>query len=113
IVSISNCSASDSITVNYIAISKPDFGTNDTLICPGTSITLDAGNPGASYTWKTPSGTQTTEQITADTAFTYKIHVKKAKCTEKPFIKVKLTKIKDRLGKNTILGTGSKIPRDE
>ncbi len=112
IVNIGNCSASDSITVTYIPISKPDFGTNDTLICPGTTISLDAGNPGASYIWTTPKGFLTTEKITADTAFTYKVQVQKGKCIVDTSIKVRLTHMIVQLGKDTSLCTGGTLTLD-
>ncbi|MPM33862.1 hypothetical protein SDC9_80443 [bioreactor metagenome] len=57
IVSQGNCSGSDTIDVfNY-----PEVIVNlgaDRSICPGDEITLDAGNPGATYIWSTGASTQ-------------------------------------------------------
>lgn len=53
------------------------FLGNDTTICYGSSITLDAGNPGATYYW-TPSGT--TGQTNTVTAGTYSVTVSFGGC---------------------------------
>ncbi|MCX7696146.1 MAG: gliding motility-associated C-terminal domain-containing protein [Bacteroidales bacterium] len=45
---------------------------NDTSICEGTSLTLDAGNPGYQYNWSTGSSNQ---QIQVSTAGTYSVTV--------------------------------------
>lgn len=45
---------------------------HDTVICQGTSITLDAGNPGKAYSWSTGATTQT---IHATSAGTYSVSV--------------------------------------
>jgi gliding motility-associated-like protein len=45
------CSGSDQITVDYIAAPSLNLG-NDTLICEGESIVLDATTPGVSYLWQ-------------------------------------------------------------
>lgn len=46
---------------------------NDTSICFGTSIVLNAGNPGMTYLWSTGATTQT---ITVDTTGTYSVTVR-------------------------------------
>ena len=43
---------------------------NDTAICQGQSIILDAGNPGANFNWSTLENTQT---IAVDSAATYSV----------------------------------------
>lgn len=45
---------------------------NDTVICPGTSIVLNANNPGKTYLWNTAATTQT---IHATSAGTYSVKV--------------------------------------
>ncbi len=50
-VSISGCSARDTIHANRILLSV--YLGRDTLLCPGGSITLYAGNPGNHYLWNT------------------------------------------------------------
>ncbi len=53
-----NCSASDSITVNFLAAPVVNLGA-DVGVCAGTSVTLDAGNPGNTYLWDNGVTTQT------------------------------------------------------
>jgi gliding motility-associated-like protein len=48
--------ASGVISVNNYPV--VDIG-NDTLLCPGEPITLDAGNPGMTFTWSNGATTQT------------------------------------------------------
>jgi len=50
---------------------------SDTSGCQGTSIVLDARNPGASYLWSTGDTTRT---ITATISNTYTVRVRKTKC---------------------------------
>lgn len=63
---ISGCSDADTIDVNVVSIDV-DLG-NDTIICLGETVLLDAENPGASYVWNDNSGNQ---QLNASTAGTY------------------------------------------
>jgi hypothetical protein len=50
------CPATDSVTVTINALPQVDLGPNQTTCLP---LTLDAGNPGASYLWSTTETTQT------------------------------------------------------
>lgn len=50
-VSINNCAASDSITISYKPIPVTDLG-NDTVLCQGSTLLLNAGIPGAGYLWQ-------------------------------------------------------------
>ena len=50
---------------------------NDTAIDPGTTLTLDAGNPGAEYWWNTGANTRT---INVNQPGEYWVHVKKGNC---------------------------------
>ncbi|MBL7703954.1 MAG: T9SS type A sorting domain-containing protein [Taibaiella sp.] len=61
-----------------------DLG-NDTLICPGTSTTLNSNTttPGVSRTWSTGA---TTPTITVNTAGTYSVQVSTPKCTARDTI---------------------------
>ena len=52
---------------------------NDTTLTYGTSFTLDAGNPGASYLWSTG---EITQSITIDTSGTYWVSVEKYGCSD-------------------------------
>src|SRR5690606_41555627 len=51
---------------------------NDTAICVGSSLTLDAGNAGAAYLWSTNATTQT---IAVATAGTYSVTVTDGFCS--------------------------------
>lgn len=55
-----SCVATDTINVNFVPVPVVNLG-NDTSLCAGQPITLDAGNPGANYLW---SNGATTETIT-------------------------------------------------
>jgi gliding motility-associated-like protein len=44
------CTGRDTIEVIYVPPPKVNLG-NDTTLCTGNSLILDAGNPGASYIW--------------------------------------------------------------
>lgn len=48
------------------------FLGNDTVICQGTTITLDANNPGESYLWNTGASTQS---VNVSSAGTYAVNV--------------------------------------
>ena len=56
-VSAAGCQSSD--TVNVVVNPTPVVNIPPTFVCPGTSTTLDAGNPGSTYTWSTGDTTQT------------------------------------------------------
>jgi gliding motility-associated-like protein len=112
VVNVGYCTASDSISISYTPIVTPNFGHNDTLLCQGTTIILDAGNPGATYYWLTPRGTKTTEQVTVDTSGMYNVQVKNAACTVDTFIRVKYIIIKVNLGNDTTLCYGRPITLD-
>ena len=53
----SGCQWTDTITIDSVPNPMVDLGP-DTTICPGTSATLDAGNPGAMYQWTTGQNIQ-------------------------------------------------------
>ena len=63
-------------TVTILPYPLVNLGS-DTTICSTASITLNAGNPGKKYLWKTGDTTQT---ITADTAGTYWVRVSNSGC---------------------------------
>lgn len=60
---------------------------NDTIIDEGTSIILDAGNPGAVYLWSTGESTQS---INVDTTGEYSVTVTKENVSGKDTIKIHL-----------------------
>ncbi|MCL6524717.1 MAG: gliding motility-associated C-terminal domain-containing protein [Thermoflavifilum sp.] len=68
------CSASDTMRLQINSLPIVNIGP-DTAICQNTSLTLDAGNTGASFLWSTGD---TTQKITVDTAGTYWVRVTNA-----------------------------------
>ena len=57
------CLSSDTIHINFAPTPEIFLGA-DTVICGGTQLQLDAGNPGSTYLWSTGETSQT---ITLDT----------------------------------------------
>lgn len=74
VTNASNCVGRDTIVITVNPLPVIALG-NDTAICQGTSLTLDAGNagPGANYNWSTGVNTQT---ISVNSAGTYWAEVK-------------------------------------
>jgi PKD repeat protein len=70
-ISDNSCTISDTINVNVIAPPVVNLGPNK-ILCTGSSITLDAGNPGETYLWSTGATTQT---IDATVGATYIVAV--------------------------------------
>jgi hypothetical protein len=58
------CKGSDTVDVTLNTLPVVDLG-NDTLICNSTTLTLDAGNAGATYLWDDASAIQTRDVTTA------------------------------------------------
>ena len=52
-----SCASSDTVVINFAAVPVVELGA-DTAICNNAVMTLDAGNPGASYLWSTGETTQ-------------------------------------------------------
>ena len=65
-----NCTATDDVVVTVNPLPTIDLGADTTLICAGTSETLDAGTGFASYFWSDGSTAQT---LSATTAGTYTV----------------------------------------
>jgi len=75
---IYHCNTSDTASKIITILPSPQINLgNDSFICTGDSVILDAGNPGASYQWSTGETTQT---ITIDTAGTYWVEVDDSIC---------------------------------
>ena len=66
-----SCEGIDSIDISFFPIPTVDLG-NDTSLCQGQTLILDAGNPGATYNWSNGPASQT---ITVSTASTYIVTV--------------------------------------
>ena len=67
---VNNCTATDDIVVTVNPLPTIDLGADTTLICAGTSETLDAGTGFDSYLWSDGSTAQT---LSATTAGTYNV----------------------------------------
>lgn len=65
------CSATDQVTITVYPNPVINLG-NDTAFCQGNTIVLNAGNPGATYSWNTGSNNQT---ITVNSSGTYSVTV--------------------------------------
>lgn len=65
------CTGSDAIVVTVLDVLALDLG-NDTLLCPGNTLTLNATTAGAGYLWSTGA---TTPQITVGTSGQYAVDV--------------------------------------
>jgi hypothetical protein len=85
---------------------------NDTTICAGSSITLDAGDhPGATYEWA-PGG-ETTRSITVNTSDTYIVTVTKDGCKAIDAINVTVApELTVNLGNDTTICTGNTVTLD-
>jgi gliding motility-associated-like protein len=68
----------DTIQRTVQILPTPYVVLNDTNICTGTSIILDAGNPGANYVWNTGA---TTKTITVYNSGTYSVTVSNSSCS--------------------------------
>lgn len=71
------CTGSDAITVGYANPGSVFLG-NDTTICLGTFLTLDATLPGATYLWSTSAVTPT---ISVGSGGNYSVVVTQGQCT--------------------------------
>ena len=79
----------------------------DTSICGNGPLTLDAGNPGNTYTWSTGATTQT---ISVNTSGTYWVHVNNGSCIGTDSINVNfVTNPVVNLGPDTTICTGNNI----
>ncbi len=70
-VTSGSCSNNDNINVNVITTPTVNLG-NDTTICQGQDIILDAGASGYNYQWST---LETTQSITVNSSGTYQVTV--------------------------------------
>ncbi|MBK6944603.1 MAG: gliding motility-associated C-terminal domain-containing protein [Flavobacteriales bacterium] len=70
-----------SATYDAIVTLTPELNValgNDTTICQGSSLILDAGSPGDSHTWNT---SETTQTLTVTNSGTYSVVVSNGGCT--------------------------------
>ncbi|MBW7892588.1 MAG: T9SS type A sorting domain-containing protein, partial [Chitinophagaceae bacterium] len=106
-VSKGTCSGSGSLRVNFNDMLPVSLGT-DTTICEGTSITLDAGYPGAVYNW---SNAATSQTITVGDAGVYSVTVSKDGCVGTAQIELSLVSAAKPvdLGNDTTICFGNAI----
>ncbi|MBI5218459.1 MAG: hypothetical protein HY958_05965 [Bacteroidia bacterium] len=84
------CTGFDSVSVTLFSLPYIDLGPdNDTSLCNGHSVLLDAGPGFLYYNWN--NGLATTEQVTTDTAGTWFVQVTDANgCMSGDTIKVRM-----------------------
>ena len=75
-VTVDNGYCSDVDSINILILSTPNLG-NDSTLCQGNSVVLNAGNPGSTYLWNTGATTQT---ITVNTSGTYYVTCTSGSC---------------------------------
>ena len=76
-LSVGSCANASSNTIIGIAPGPLVNLGNDTLICQGSTIILNAGNPGSNYQWNTGGTAQT---ITIEASGTYSVTVSNGSC---------------------------------
>jgi hypothetical protein len=105
-VTVNGCTGSDAITVSYNPIPVVDLG-NDTTLCDGSSLLLNATAAGGSYSWQDGSGTAT---YTVNSAGTYDVDVTVGGCTGNDAITVGYNPIPSVfLGNDTALCDGDAL----
>ncbi|MCC7502611.1 MAG: gliding motility-associated C-terminal domain-containing protein [Flavobacteriales bacterium] len=72
-----NCSITADATVTLVGFPVVDLGP-DSVLCDGDVLTLDAGNPGSTYTW---SSGQNTRTLDVTSGGTYTVTVSNGYCT--------------------------------
>ena len=95
------CKGTDSIKLSFIELPSVNLG-NDTLICEGKNITLNAFNPGATYIWNTRDRSHL---ITVFDAGTYSVTVSnEIGCTQNDSINIEIRDLPDVfLGNDTLI----------
>ena len=87
ITNAANCTATYDLTVTIQQPITVDLG-NDTTICQGASLSLNAGNPGAQYEW---SNAATSQTITVQNAGIFGVTVIDGACSASDAITVAIT----------------------
>lgn len=77
VAAIGTCVDQDTITLTFSPAPVVSLG-NDTTLCNGQNLTLNAGNAGATFLWSTAEITQT---ISVNTTGTYSVEVNPNGCT--------------------------------
>ncbi|MEI7802802.1 MAG: gliding motility-associated C-terminal domain-containing protein, partial [Bacteroidota bacterium] len=108
-VSNGNCQASDTIVISIQNAFAVNLG-NDTLICNGQAVTLDAGNPGQTYLWNTGAVSQT---LTVNSSGTFWVAVGNGNCTVSDTIAITIASAGSlNLGNDTTICNGQTVTLD-
>ena len=101
-VSYSDCVDSDTFEINIFPVPQVNLG-NDTVLCEGNSLELDAGNSGSDFYW---SSAETIQQIVITNAGNYYVAVtNQCEDTEGDSINVSLVQNSEiNLGNDTTIG---------
>ena len=98
--------ATDTVKVTIVPNPIVNLG-NDTTLCSGNTLTLNAGNAGSSFLWN-PSGN--TQQINVSNSGTYSVKVTNSfGCVGKDSIKISFVSLNVNLGNNTSICIGDSI----
>lgn len=102
-----NCGVTyDTINVSYVVYPLVDLGA-DTNICDGTTLTLNAGYPNASYSWNTGSSDSV---ISVTQTGQYSVNVQLGNCVDQDTINVTVDPFPTvDLGNDTILCAGETL----
>lgn len=102
-----SCTATDTVSVTFQPL--PVQLGNDTIICNGSTLTLDAGNSGATYLWNDNSAAQT---LDVSTTGTYYVEVTSGVCTASDTINVAVADPVVQLGNDTTICFGNTVTLD-
>ena len=109
-VTPNGCSTRDTITVMFVTPMSDPFG-NDTTLCDGATLLLDALNPGSTYQWQDNSTAQTL--MVADTGLYWAAVVTPNGCMVRDSIYVDYIEPTDGvLGNDTVLCPGATLTLD-
>ncbi|MCA6364782.1 MAG: gliding motility-associated C-terminal domain-containing protein [Bacteroidetes bacterium] len=89
VTSVTGCAGAGDTSTLLIQVLQPPAVSlgNDTILCPGQTLTLTAGNPGNIYSWNTGATTQT---ISVDQTALYAVSVNAQGCIATDSISVTL-----------------------
>ncbi|MBK9105543.1 MAG: hypothetical protein IPL92_13495 [Saprospiraceae bacterium] len=108
-VTLGNCTANDTITINFNPIAPIYLGA-DTTLCSGSTLTLDAGNNHTSLEWQDHS---TTSTYTVSKPGDYWVIAHEGNCTTADTIEVDyLSLLSLDLGMDTLLCSGQSLTLD-
>lgn len=96
-VTTNSCIASDTIVISSLPGPSVNLG-NDTVLCTGANLTLDAQNNGVTYLWNDGSINQT---LTVSTPGTYFVTINSGNCTASDTIQVQYETSPLNLGPDT------------